>query len=605
MLALMAVVSASAETLSITVDIDNADAVSMTLDGRQPLEYTNGANTFELDYYSGIQIKPNAGFGISKIVNQHGTPITESYGVYWIQGMNVSNGDVYTITTLDLATAEKAPFSINLIGDPSLVDLSFSGSNRRETLSEGENSLDYVVGYENKLYIAKSDYGKPIYSMKVNGTSYGSKSNYEVTLEPNMEIEIETTFPDIPCTYNITYTDVENVITAVRIGYTKLEDFDGRTFTCQAGDDITLNTNSEYYIEKVTLDGKELTASWGSYSFTAEGDGELVVSARPYGELNFVVNVNEAAGIKLYAGYTYNGEQYTLVDGRNELALSERTTYISFEANKAGGYYIESITDKDGNELSTTNSTIYDVAEGSEYTFTVGKHVLDQTAVVWGNDYELASYMTLQNSEYTTYPLSTGYNVIQFASSYNPFNFGFYPKDYSATNNYAFLNGEQCTPIYEGGSAFKIELADGDVLKAFVATDPVESEVTFVCDEGVSANIVRDIIVAVEDPMAGLTCFDGTQIDIKPIDGDGSLGGVKVNDEVVPADENGNYSFVVNGNTEVRLLGGTLGIGSVEAENAGNADVYNLQGIKVGTRQNLRALPAGLYIVGGEKVSVK
>ncbi len=57
MLALMAVVSASAETLSITVDIDNADAVSMTLDGRQPLEYTNGANTFELDYYSGIQIK--------------------------------------------------------------------------------------------------------------------------------------------------------------------------------------------------------------------------------------------------------------------------------------------------------------------------------------------------------------------------------------------------------------------------------------------------------------------------------------------------------------------------------------------------------------------
>lgn len=605
MLALLAVVSAAAQTYSITVVIDNADAVSLTLDGRTPMEYTTGQNTYDLDKYSGIQIKPTTGYGIRQIVNQHGTAVSESYGVYWIQGMYVSDGDVFTITTLDLATAEKEPFSVNLVGDPSLVELSFSGSNRRPTLSEGENALEYVVGYENKLYVAKSGYGKPIYSLKVNGNSLGSNSNYEIVLEPEMEIEIEPSFPDIPCTYNITYTDVEDVITAVRIGYNAIQDFDGRTFTCQAGDEITMNTNSDYYFEKVTLNGETLSGNWGTYSFTAEGDGEIVVTARPYGEMNFVVNVNEAAGLKLYAGYAYNGAVYDLVDGRNELTLSEKTTYISFEVNKAAGYYVESITDKEGNELSTTNTTIYDVAEGSEYTFTLAKHVLDQKAVVWVNDIELASYMTLQNSEYTNYTLTTGYNVVEFATSYNPFNFGFYSKDYSATNNFAYLNGVKCDPIYEGGSSFKLELADGDVLKAFVATDPVESDVTFIFDEGVKAEVMRDIIVKVEDPLAGFTCFDGTQVDIKPIEGDDSLDGVKLNDEVVPMNEDGSYSVVVNGASEIRLVGGSSGIGSVNADKAGNADVYNLQGIKVATRDQLRTLPAGLYIVGGEKVLVK
>ena len=45
------------------------------------------------------------------------------------------------------------------------------------------------------------------------------------------------------------------------------------------------------------------------------------------------------------------------------------------------------------------------------------------------------------------------------------------------------------------------------------------------------------------------------------------------------------------------------GIAGVTAEQAQpNDPVYNLQGIKVGTREGFENLPAGLYIMGGQKI---
>ena len=48
----------------------------------------------------------------------------------------------------------------------------------------------------------------------------------------------------------------------------------------------------------------------------------------------------------------------------------------------------------------------------------------------------------------------------------------------------------------------------------------------------------------------------------------------------------------------------TTGISTIRRE-TDNATVYNLQGVKVGTRQELQSLPRGIYIVGGRKVVVR
>ena len=48
----------------------------------------------------------------------------------------------------------------------------------------------------------------------------------------------------------------------------------------------------------------------------------------------------------------------------------------------------------------------------------------------------------------------------------------------------------------------------------------------------------------------------------------------------------------------------TTGITTVLRE-TGDGVVYNLQGVKVGTRSEVKSLPRGIYIIGGKKVVVK
>ena len=50
----------------------------------------------------------------------------------------------------------------------------------------------------------------------------------------------------------------------------------------------------------------------------------------------------------------------------------------------------------------------------------------------------------------------------------------------------------------------------------------------------------------------------------------------------------------------VKNLSGIAGVTADQAQP--NDPVYNLQGIKVGTREGFDSLPAGLYIMGGQKI---
>ena len=53
-----------------------------------------------------------------------------------------------------------------------------------------------------------------------------------------------------------------------------------------------------------------------------------------------------------------------------------------------------------------------------------------------------------------------------------------------------------------------------------------------------------------------------------------------------------------------RVESSTSGITTVQ-RNIEDGVVYNLQGVKVGTRSELKSLPRGIYIIGGKKVVVK
>ena len=80
-----------------------------------------------------------------------------------------------------------------------------------------------------------------------------------------------------------------------------------------------------------------------------------------------------------------------------------------------------------------------------------------------------------------------------------------------------------------------------------------------------------------------------------------------VGDSVIEAVD-GVYTFETEGDTTVKVSNGTTGIESVISGENTTADVYNLQGIRVARQANadeVNALPAGIYVVNGQKVIVK
>ena len=67
-----------------------------------------------------------------------------------------------------------------------------------------------------------------------------------------------------------------------------------------------------------------------------------------------------------------------------------------------------------------------------------------------------------------------------------------------------------------------------------------------------------------------------------------------------------NFIFNVTEDTTFTVKFGDAGVRSVLVDQAIDSDaVYNLQGIRVGSRSELNSLPRGLYIVGQQKVTVK
>jgi hypothetical protein len=233
----------------------------------------------------------------------------------------------------------------------------------------------------------------------------------------------------------------------------------------------------------------------------------------------------------------------------------------------------------------------------------------DHKAVYYISGYENANWSAyIQRSTRTEIALHEGYGYIEFDDSENPFQAGFYGTNLAPFDYY--LDGEQLTPNYSSDSGFyigSINLNENSVLKFYLGSTPSWYNVTFTCEEGVEEgfNVTTDLVTDVDNFVAGLKVLTGTQVDIQTFESEAS---VKVNGEAVEAVD-GVYTFNVNADTNVELSLGDSGVEGVNINkvNTTNA-VYNLQGVKLFNNTNdsqLKALPAGVYIVNGKKVLVK
>ena len=621
--ALIALFSFSANaTISITVNLDNADAVTVTTSGANygdpevevPVQTGDNVFTSEDDTaYIRYNIIPKDGYAITSIVDENGTALSGFYGgTAYVYLYSYYSGKHWYVSTMNLEEARTASFTMT-VDDPSLVTATLSGTKSRLDVQEGTVTYKFAPDVENVLTLF-SQGDKNIYSITKNDEPIPVDSySVQIPLEDGCNIVVQAQWPDIPCSVSLQYDHeaTPNLITGAAVNYENVDLVDD-SFSCQLGDEVAVYMNSnDYNVTGIKINGEEQNMSYfyGNLYFTVSQEENVVeITAAPYGTITAIVNVTCKDAFSVYKQYQSPENLVEIVEGENIIELSQKNNSISYSVNP--GYELVSATKTEGDldPIDISNSPyIYDITDGMVINLVGQAEVLDSHAVIWVDDMSAANYyFSFENAKRFNYATSmeNGYTEFDFSeNSYNPFGLGWAGDN---IQKFVFLNGEAKNPNYDGGSFWNLTIADGDVVKAFVAAEPVNCTVSIDAEEGVATEVTVDRISPVTDWSEGISCFNGTEVAIAAsLEDPDKTVVVTLNDESLVAGEDGKYVFVVeNVTNSVSITTTTSGVKSMISDKT-VSPVFNLQGIRVANSDDLNNLPAGVYVVDGKKVVVK
>jgi len=600
LMTLAGVVSANAADVTFTLVIDNPDALLVEIN-YQEQTIVAGANEFTVPEYTTVNVTVIPPYSFRQITDESGIQ-QNIYGSTWYYTASPYNEGTYTIETYNLDESRTASCTVK-VDNASKVNAILSGTNSRVILENGINTVKYDPNTETTLELSAVNYNVPLYSVTVDGEKVNSQgSTFYITLSQDCYVDITADIPDIDVTVTFSYSEKGfGALSSVTVDGTAVSDFDGYTLAMKAGKSLGLVPNSLFNIQSLKINGNNV--NWGNFTYTTTvmGDMTVEITAQPYGMVHGTVTVDDASNIKLYRGYSYQNDMISLTNGENPIEVPENNTYISWVA--ADGCLINSVS-VNGTALSEGASGTY-VREGDNIVFSTAKIVMDKQAVVWIDDPAAPdSYFSFQGKDYTSVTLEPGYNLIEFYSGMTPFGLSWYSSTAPIVGK-IYVDGEQISPMYEGSTSYGLQLDNGSVAKVFLATEPEECTVTFNSAEGVNASVIRDLIVPVTDLNGSFTAFKGTEMTVTPADGEKIT--VTVNDTEVTAEQDGSYKVTVNdATTLIAIDKDSSDIDNIATDNnVRNADVYNLQGIKVGRASDATTLPAGIYIINGKKVMIK
>ncbi len=585
---------AFAAPYSVTVNVDDVNRVSVAVAGTTLDNIVNGDNVlnFPEQPYNQVTIKAKDGYVLKSVQRTNGT--LES--IYYLTECNIytnegDNNVVFTVTSGELV--RDASCTIN-VDDASATRVYFPNTNRTLTLENGEQTVQFSSELENNLNISSTDYSKPLYKVQLNGSDataqYGS---YNLTLSDGDVVDIQAKFPDKDCNITISVSEgAEACFKSATLNGTAVENpLEG--FTAKAGDNLYITYDYYgYKVESFIVNGVPEQYIYGSYSTVVTDDLNIELTAHPYGNLSFTIDIDNPAAVTFYRGYSYQGNVISLEAGVNTVEIPESDATLSWAVTS--GYFFTSFTDGENDYSNYSQITITD---GMALTVRTAEIVRDKTVVVYVDDTTAAEYgFNSIRSDRSYIALVSGYNNV-------PFQFG----AYGAPVTKLYINGEERNPDYDGGTSFTFMPADGDIIMFYLAAEPSTHNVTFdVTAESTEVSVLAHHYTAIEDFTTPFSALTGSHVTVVPADA--SKVDVSVNGETANPDENGEYTIAVTADTTVKVADKEEnGIENITTT-AGLHDVYNLQGVLVrknATASEISSLPAGIYVAGGKKVIVK
>lgn len=613
-------VTANADNVKVTLKIDNPDNVTVTKDGYvgqdwvsdQPVELTGAETIFECAQWGSVHVNPKDGYLIvsSKV---DGIDRSINYGV------TISSDCLIEVTTGSYDELQTGSFKLT-VDDPSKIQATLMKCGVIENLQPGENIVKYIPELDKEFIVRSTSYSLPLYKVTCNGEpATDNWGAFSFVPTEGMEIVALANYPDEDELVTFSYNEgAEGCITKVYIGEgndkIEVDDFN-KGFNVKCGQKITFEGNDQAYkFISVTANGNPVSF-YSSGEVLIKEPTTIAVVAEKYAMTKVHVVVDDASRVVLYNGSIYSNIIFdNIKDGDNEVEVSAKDPKITVtctplsiitsvkvgdqevEKNYSGNYEV-SITEE-GMVLTITS----EAAKTLKFTVYTTKPGLSIGSGSSRFEIEEAGYTEVEIRE-DAYPVSI----------YPPYN---YDEGYKDAFFYIddVLQGD-------GAQYFLSFTPDCDncVLKAYsevwdptpeTTLKPALHKLTFEVDEAVkgSFSVIRDKVKDV-DTAVELNTLAGTLVEIIPSDALGARVllpalSVTVGDKDVVADENGVYSFSVDGDAKVSIKQNPeAGAGEIESVESAAHAVYNLQGIKVlDNAEGINGLPSGVYIVNGKKV---
>lgn len=555
--------------------------------------------------------------------------------------------------SIDLAVYARyeSVFSINHAAAVKLTNFINYDNEPEIALVDGDNNISVSEGSPYlRLYDSPAGYIRSITDPD-NPDKVYSKGNwqdyYDVTISADgpkklvIDAVLYSTDP-VKVVWDDTYAPglkFNQLVLAVHnVDYPSVEvEMDETGFTAMPGNSYYLELNtSEYnftttyganncvYIDNSATEPVPVISYGNPANFQVLEGGTLTLEAAPNPHYIFTITIDDPTAATVYHrvpdGYYYKDIEITGLEAgvTKEFDIVNATYPKIFVAPIDADHYA---TAREANSDQILGPGAFSVDNGYDVQITTGAYDRSSQMVVYVKDRALADYTFqirladektyIRDDEYNNIPFwIDGYNFINFDEKGDvPMTFTISGDSYNGTfdsSKVLFILDDEPQVSPTTYLEYKIAPKNGSVIKAFVGGEPDKYDVNFTIEGEKNFTVKKDVLTEVADFSEPVNVHEGTRVDVIPDEGETIE--VTVNDRKMPLLE-GQYTFYVAAATDVKIQGKQSGIDTIGADAApADRDVYNLQGIKVldnATPAQIKALPAGLYIQGGQKIIVK
>jgi hypothetical protein len=599
LLTLLALVSAILPPLAsaaiYNVDIDDVTRVELDIDGTPVANLVNGVNAIDMGSSRYLRVMANEGVVFTEVT------LVDSYfneETSWMDRIDIEGGRQY----IDLSTSfpEDESFRIRTSGasdlrtasctvtvdDPSRVRLVRKNSDEAIALQAGAaTAVKFDPTNENELILTPEG-DKPLYKVMRNDEEVVSGGySYIIPVADGDRIEIMANYPDVDCSLKFVFADENAVdfIKAIDIDGKPLYDFTAENLSVKLGAGLSITGDTDKYeVTEFTINGASLSF-FNPFRLLVEGDLEIRIAVRRYASFEMKVTVDNPERIHVYQGYSYNGNEYTLVPGENTVEVLRVTPIISLVP--ADGCYIASVKignyDYSAEELQTAPVMIGSLTEGEHLEITTGVINRDKTAAIYVEGLEQAEgfFKFMRADQSLVEGIQSGYNTFAFYDGDNRFRL----ETGAPVASHVYVNDEAFAPEYPESPVYRPVLADGDVLKVFFGEAPSAHTLTLEihADAEGAFRLVRDRVADITDARGSISALRSTEIAVEPA-GDASGLEVTLDGDALTPDADGRCVFSVSGDHHLAVAKKSSGISGVEAVGSDDSvRYYNMQGILI------------------------